>query len=98
MNIKQKKEGAKLTVYIEGKIDTATAPTLFDHLQKEIVGLNELILDFEKVEYISSAGLRVILFAQKTMANKGTMVVRNVNADIMEVFELTCFTDLLTIE
>ena len=98
MNIKQNKEGTKLTVYIDGRIDTTTSPMLYEHLQQELVGVNELVLDFSKVEYVSSAGLRVLLFAQKTMNSvQGKMTVCHVNDDIMETFELTCFTDFLTI-
>ena len=98
MNISEVKEGKKLTVYFEGDIDTTSAPQAYEYLQKHMEGVEELILDFSKLNYVSSAGLRVILFAQKTMSNQGKMVIRNVNSDIMETFELTCFTDLLTIE
>ena len=98
MNIKQNKQGNKLILSIEGRIDTVTAPTFMETIQKETPGLSELELDFGKVDYVSSAGLRVLLFAQKTMKGQGgTMVVSNVNSDIMETFELTCFTDILTI-
>lgn len=97
MTIKQKKENDKLTVYIEGKIDTSTAPIFNEELQKAIPGVTELVLDFENVEYISSAGLRVLLATQKAMAVQGKMTLCHVNADIMETFELTCFTDILTI-
>ena len=97
MNIKQKKENKKLTVFIEGNIDTTTSPVLMEFLTKEMRDINELVLDFEKVEYVSSAGLRVLLFAQKTMNDLGEMVICNVNDDIMEVLELTCFTDILNI-
>jgi len=97
MNIKQQKNGTKLTVCIEGRIDTNTSPELLEFLQKEMHGIDELTLDFEHVEYVSSAGLRVILFAQKTMSSQGQMFVKNVNDDVMETFELTCFTDFLTI-
>ena len=97
MKISQKKESAKLTVFIEVRIDTTTSPQLFEHLQRELPGVKELVLDFEKVEYISSAGLRVLLSAQKIMNEQGKMVVAHVNSDIMETFELTCFTDVLTI-
>ena len=98
MNIKQKKDGTQLTVFIDGRIDTATAPNLYDYLVAEMEGVTELTLDFTKVEYVSSAGLRVILFAEKTMKGKGgKMIVTHVNDDIMETFELTCFTSILTI-
>ena len=97
MNIKQKREGNKLTVSVEGRIDSSTAPNFMEYLQGALTDVTELVLDFEKLEYISSAGLRVLLFAQKTMNKQGSMVVCNVNADIMETFELTSFTDILTI-
>jgi len=98
MTIKQKKENDKLTVYIEGRIDTATSPVLSEHLQRELDGVKDLELDFQNVEYISSAGLRVLLFTQKTMiSNQGKMVVSHVNDDIMETFELTCFNEVITI-
>ena len=97
MTIKDKKENEKLTVYIDGKIDTTTSPDLMEYLQEAMKGVKELEFDFENVDYISSAGLRVLLFAQKTMNAQGTMVISHVNEDIMETFELTCFTDILTI-
>jgi len=97
MIIKPKREGEKLTVYVEGRIDTNTFQALNEFFQKELAGVKELTLDLEKVDYISSAGLRTILFAQKTMDAQGKMCVAHVNDDIMETFELTCFTDFLTI-
>ena len=97
MTIKSKKENEKLIVYIDGSIDTSTSPSLLDFLQKEMHALKELELDFSKVEYVSSAGLRVLLFAQKTMSSQGKMVLSHVNSDVKEVFDLTCFTDILTI-
>lgn len=97
MNIKQKKENKKLTVFVSGRIDTVTAPQLSDYMKTELAGVEELILDLQEVEYVSSAGLRVILFAQKMMNSQGSMKVANVNNDIMETFELTGFTDILTI-
>lgn len=97
MNIKQKKEDKKLIVSISGKVDTQTAPELMEFLKGVMPGVEELVLDFQEVEYISSAGLRVVLFAQKTMNAQGSMTVVNVNEDIMEVFELTGFNDILTI-
>ena len=97
MNIKHKKEGKKLTVMISGSVDTNTAPNLMEFLKESIPGVEELVLDLKELEYISSAGLRVILFAQKTMNAQGSMTVTNVNEDIMETFELTAFTDILTI-
>ena len=97
MNIKSKKENKQLTVYVEGRIDTSTAPDLSEYLKEAMVGVEDLILDIKDVDYISSAGLRVILFAQKTMNSQGSMSVAHVNSDIMETFELTGFTDVLNI-
>lgn len=97
MNIKQKRDGDKLIVYVEGSIDTNTHQVLNEYLQKELNGVKDFTLDLEKVDYISSAGLRSLLFAQKTMDSQGKMIVTHVNSDIMETFELTCFTDFLTI-
>ena len=97
MNIKAKKENKKLTVLVSGRIDTTTAPELLEYLKEAMNGVEELVLDLQEVDYISSAGLRVILFAQKTMNSQGSMCVANVNEDIMETFELTGFTDILTI-
>ena len=97
MNVKQKAEGKKLTVFISGRVDTNTAPELLEYLKEAMSGVEELVLDFKEVDYISSAGLRVILFAQKTMNSQGSMCLINVNSDILETFELTGFTDILTI-
>ena len=97
MTIKQKKENKTLTVFISGRVDTKTAPELLEFLQGAMPGVEELILDLAEVEYVSSAGLRVILYAQKTMTSQGSMKVANVNSDIMETFELTGFSDILTI-
>jgi len=97
MTIKEKREGNKLVVCVEGRIDTTTSPELAEYFQKNLKDVKELELDLEKVNYVSSAGLRTILFAQKTMDKQGKMVVSHVCKEIMETFELTCFTDILTI-
>ena len=97
MTIKQQKENKKLIVSINGRIDTNTAPEFMDYLKGAMVDIEELVIDLKEVDYISSAGLRVLLFAQKTMNALGSMSVTNVNEDIMETFELTGFTDILTI-
>ena len=97
MNIKQKRENKKVTVYVSGRLDTNTSPKFLDYLKEAMVGTEELIIDLKEVDYISSAGLRVILLAQKTMSAQGSMSVANVQEDVMEVFELTGFTDILTI-
>lgn len=93
--IKEIKESA-MNVALEGRLDTTTAPELEAELQLE--GITELVLDFEKLDYVSSAGLRVLLAAQKTMNRQGSMLIRNVNEGIMEIFEITGFIDILTIE
>jgi len=97
MTIKDNKEGNKLTVVVEGRIDTTTSPELTEFFQNNLKDVKELELNLEKVNYVSSAGLRAILFAQKTMDKQGKMVVSHVCKEIMETFELTCFTDILTI-
>ena len=88
----------KLTVSPVGRIDTITAPELDAVIRDNTDKINDLVLDFAGVEYISSAGLRVLLAAQKAMNKQGSMKIRSVNADIMEVFEITGFSDILTIE
>ena len=99
MQINKNLGGAMLTLDIEGRIDTTTAPALEGELKRSVTSdVKNLVLDFAKVEYISSAGLRVLLAAQKVMKKQGSMVVRNVNEAIMEVFEVTGFADILTIE
>lgn len=97
MNLKQQKDGKKVTVFAQGRIDTNTAPEFLEYLKEAMAGAEELVIDLEGVDYVSSAGLRVILFAQKTMNSQGSMSVAHVNSDIMETFELTGFTDILTI-
>ena len=97
MKINKNLEGKVLHVAIEGRLDTTTAPTLEEELQNSVEGLEELDFDFSALEYISSAGLRVLLSAQKIMNKQGKMQIRNVNSDIMDVFEITGFTDILTI-
>lgn len=98
MTITKAKNGNVLTLDIEGRLDTNTAPKLESEIQDSIEGVKELILNFGNLVYLSSAGLRVILAAQKRMNRQGHMVVRNVNSTVMEVFEITGFTDILTIE
>lgn len=99
MQINKQQNARTLTLEIEGRIDTTTAPMLEGELKHSVTGeIQELIFDFAKVEYISSAGLRVLLAAQKVMKKQGSMVVRNVNDMIMEIFDVTGFSDILTIE
>ena len=82
---------------LDGRLDTTTAPELELELRQSLDGVENLILDLEKLEYISSAGLRVLLSAQKQMNHQGSMTLRNVNPAILEIFEVTGFTDILTI-
>ena len=98
MNIIKNLEGSKLEIVLEGRLDTTTAPSLDDELKQSVEGVTELVFDFEKLEYISSAGLRVLLSAQKIMNKQGSMKIINVNDTIMEVFDITGFADVLTIE
>ncbi|MBE6910692.1 MAG: STAS domain-containing protein [Ruminococcaceae bacterium] len=98
MTITNKKDGGKLTLALEGRLDTTTAPQLEEELRTSLDGVTELELDFAELAYISSAGLRVLLSAQKTMNKQGSMVVRNANSDIMDIFEVTGFSDILSIE
>ena len=98
MTIEQKKEGNALLLALEGRLDTTTAPQLEAALKEALVGVEALTFDFSKLEYISSAGLRVLLAAQKTMNRQGTMKVTHANEMILEIFEVTGFSDILTIE
>ena len=98
MNIIKNKDGSKLTLTLEGRLDTTTAPQLEAELKASMDGVTELDMDFEKLEYLSSAGLRVLLAAQKVMNKQGKMTIHHVNETIHEVFEVTGFIDILTIE
>lgn len=98
MEINLTKIDGAMNIALTGRLDTTTAPQLEAKLNAEIADVKELALDFEKLDYISSAGLRVILAAQKIMNKQGSMVIRNVNSDIMEVFDITGFSDILKIE
>ena len=98
MKIIKEKNGTAVTMSLQGRLDTATAPQMEAELKKDMEYVTRLILDMRELEYLSSAGLRVILNAQKMMGKRGGMVVRHVNETIMEVFELTGFSDILTIE
>ena len=97
MNIVRTRNGNELTLAIEGRLDTVTAPQLEAEL-KDLEGAEKLRFDFARLDYISSAGLRVLLSAQKMMAGKGGMKVTNVNDIVSEVFEVTGFADILDIE
>lgn len=98
MDIKMNSASETLTLEIKGRIDTKSAPQLEEIISSSLDGVRLLVMDFEGVEYVSSAGLRVLLIAQKAMNRQGDMKVRNVNPDIMEIFEVTGFSDILTIE
>jgi anti-sigma B factor antagonist len=98
MTINKTRNEDQLSIELIGRLDTTTAPALEEALKQEIDGIKALEFDFAQLEYISSAGLRVLLSAQKTMNKQGTMVVRNVGEVIMEIFEVTGFSDILTIE
>lgn len=98
MNISKTVDGTALHISLEGRLDTTTAPQLEAELKQSMDGITQLELNLEKLEYLSSAGLRVLLAAQKVMNRQGQMVVRHVNETIMEVFEVTGFIDILTIE
>ncbi len=98
MTIEKKVNGNELSVTLTGRLDTTTAPELEAALKESLDGVENLILDFTGLEYLSSAGLRVLLAAQKTMNKQGSMVIRNVNDTIQEVFEITGFADILTVE
>lgn len=98
MEIRKKKDGSALTLELEGRLDTTTAPELEAELNQSLDGVTALTLDMGQLAYLSSAGLRVILTAQKRMNKQGSMVVRHVNETIMEVFEVTGFVNILNIE
>ena len=98
MTIEKITNGTELTVKLAGRLDTTTAPELEVALKDSYAGVEKLVLDFAELEYLSSAGLRVLLGAQKTMIKQGEMVVKNVNDTIEEIFEITGFADVLTIE
>ena len=98
MTITKKQNGAALEIALEGRLDTMTAPELEAELKNDMGGAESLTLDFSKLDYISSAGLRVLLSAHKAMSAKGGMKVTNVNEIVQEVFEVTGFADVLTIE
>lgn len=98
MNINKTIENETLTLALSGRLDTTTAPELEAVLDSGLGGVRELVFDFSELEYISSAGLRVILKAQKTMNTQGSMKLTHVNDEIMEVFDITGFVDILVIE
>ena len=98
MTIEKKINGEAVTLIVEGRLDTQTAPELEAQLDAALPGTKELVFDMTNLEYVSSAGLRVILKAQKAMNTQGSMKLTGVNDSIMEVFDITGFLDILTIE
>ena len=98
MTIEKKLINNAATLVVSGRLDTQTAPELENELDSVLTGLKELVFDFTNLEYVSSAGLRVILKAQKVMNTQGSMKLTGVNDSIMEVFDITGFLDILTIE
>ena len=98
LTISKTVENHKATLAPEGRLDSSTAPMMESAVKELLPGITDLTIDFEKLEYISSAGLRVLLSAQKVMDTKGKMKVTGVNEDIMDIFEITGFSDILNIE
>lgn len=98
MEIKTEKEGKNLTLALSGRLDTTSAPLLEAELRREISGVEMLVFDLEKLAYVSSAGLRVLLSAQKVMNRQGGMTLRHVDAGVQEVLDVTGFAEILTIE
>lgn len=98
MTIEKITNGNELIIMVNGRLDTVTAPVLEKEIKENVVGVEKLVLDFASLSYISSAGLRVVLGAQKIMNKQGEMIVKNVNETVNEIFEITGFCDVLTIE
>lgn len=98
LNINKSVDNGILTFTLEGRLDTTTAPQLEEEIKGSVAGITELYFDVNALEYISSAGLRVLLAAQKIMNKQGKMVVKNVSEEVSEILEVTGFSDILTIE
>lgn len=98
MKINKFANGSKLTIALEGRLDTSTAPDLEKEIKSCLNGVTDLTFDFSQLEYISSAGLRVLLAAQKMMNKQGNMTITGSSEDILEIFEVTGFSDILTIK
>ena len=98
MTIDKKAEGKRLELKVSGRLDTMTAPELENVIKNSLDGVEELVLDFEKLEYISSARLRVVLGARKAMGESGSFAVKNLCSDVREIFDITGFSDIITIE
>ena len=98
LKIIKEQNDKNLVVALDGRLDTTTSPSLEEELKATLPSVEDLVFDLTKLEYISSAGLRVLLSAQKTMNKQGSMVVKNVSEEVKEIFEVTGFSDILTIE
>jgi len=98
MEIIKTLDGNTLTIALTDKLDTNSAPELESELEGALEGVEKLIFDFSKLNYLSSAGLRVLLNTQKAMSKKGQMIIRHVNDVIMDIFDMTGFSTILTIE
>ena len=98
LDIKKTIENSKASFALSGRLDTTTAPRLEQEIKASLDGVSDLVIDMEALDYISSAGLRVLLSAQKVMNKQGKMTIRNANETVLEIFEVTGFSDILTIE
>lgn len=98
MKIVENREQAALMLYLEGRLDTTTAPQLEAVIKERLDGITDLQIDMVKLDYISSAGLRVLLSASKKMKRQGNLIIRNVSSEVMEVFKITGFTEILNIQ
>ena len=98
LDIEKKASGSKLEITLIGRLDTTSSPKLEEMIKEVLPGIELLIFDFKDLEYISSAGLRILLSAQKTMNKQGKMIVNNVSEEVNEIFEVTGFSDILTME
>ena len=98
MKIVSKRNGSTMEIALDGRLDTTTAPELEKEVRGKLAGITELVFDFSEVEYVSSAGLRIMMLAKKELKAGGIMKVRNANELILEVFEVTGFSDVVTIE
>ena len=98
LNINKKVENGTAVFSLTGRLDTTTAPELEQEVKTSLPGVSELVMDMKELDYISSAGLRVLLSAQKAMNKQGSMTIRNANDAVMEIFDVTGFSDILTIE
>lgn len=98
MEILKKLDGSELTISLVGELNSSTAPELDKLISESLKGVTTLIFDFEKLDYLSSAGLRILLVSQKAMDKQGKMIVRHVNDEIMDILSMTGFVSILTIE